>query len=403
MMSERRNDIDWLRVIAMLAVFVFHCTRFFDPHEWHLKNSEQNGPIFWVMNGLVWPWIMELFFLVSGVGAFYALKSRTAREYILERVKRLLIPLYTVGLFILLPPQFYFDRLTKTGYSGDFLGIIPSYFAHLHPPRISEWPSTLLPLPFGGHLWFLQHLFLISLFTLPLLLWLKSDRGRQWITTLAEWCNHRGGVFLFAIPLAVAHLSMGGLDRGQSSWGGFVWYLIYFVTGYVIAAEKRFTEVFRRNAPLCLALWLAGAVVDLGLLVNIYGYMPTGSPNMSSMYILFSITWSICSWSAVIFLLGMAAGYLRSNNKVLNYGNEAVLPFYLLHQTIILGVGFFVIRWNMGILPKFLIIAAISFPLVLLLYELLVRRFNPMRFLFGMRPKKKVPEPRNADPACAAG
>ena len=41
-------------------------------------------------------------------------------------------------------------------------------------------------------------------------------------------------------------------------------------------------------------------------------------------------------------------------------------------------------------LPKYLIIALISFPLILLLYELLVRRFNVVRFVFGMRPKKKT-------------
>jgi hypothetical protein len=88
-------------------------------------------------------------------------------------------------------------------------------------------------------------------------------------------------------------------------------------------------------------------------------------------------------------MLSMGARYLNFNHKVLAYANEAVLPFYLFHQTIILAVGFFVIPWNMGILPKFLIIAAISFPLILALYELLVRRFNLVRFFFGMRPKKK--------------
>jgi hypothetical protein len=76
---------------------------------------------------------------------------------------------------------------------------------------------------------------------------------------------------------------------------------------------------------------------------------------------------------------------------MLAYGNEAVLPFYLFHQTVILVVGFFVIPWNMGILLKLLIIAAISFPLILALYELLVRRFNVVRFFFGMRPKKQPP------------
>jgi len=128
----------------------------------------------------------------------------------------------------------------------------------------------------------------------------------------------------------------------------------------------------------------------LGLLVLVLGYEPLpGHQPFSLMYVLFQIVWSISSWSAVVFMLGIGARYLNFNHKVLAYGNEAVLPFYLFHQTIILAVGFSVIRWNMGILPKFLIVAAISFPLILVLYELLVRRFNVVRFFFGMRPKKK--------------
>jgi glucans biosynthesis protein C len=394
-MSDRRNDIDWLRILAMLFVFLFHCTRFFDPHEWHLKNQEQYGQIFLVIIGLVWPWIMELFMLLSGVGAWYALRSRSGGEFLLERVKRLLIPLYTVGLFILLPPQFYFDRLTKAGYSGTLLGIFPEYFAHFKPPRISQW-SSLLPLPFSGHLWFLQCLFLISLVTLPLLLWLKTDQGRQRIATVAEWCNHRGGVFLFIIPLALTRIASGGFIQAGECWGGFVWYLIYFVLGYIIAAEKRFSEAFSRYAPVCLVLWLAGATIELGFLVNVFGYKPAGNPFPRNF--IYEITWTICSWSAVVFMLSTGARYLKAYHKALDYGSEAVLPFYLIHQTIILCVGFFVIRWDMGILPKFLIIAAISFPLVLILYELFVRRFNPMRFLFGMRPKKEAPEHQIAGP-----
>jgi hypothetical protein len=85
----------------------------------------------------------------------------------------------------------------------------------------------------------------------------------------------------------------------------------------------------------------------------------------------------------------MGATYLNFNKNVLAYGNEAVLPFYILHQTIILCVGWFVIRWNIGILPKYLIIVVASFALIMAVYEGLVIRFNPMRFLFGMRPKKK--------------
>jgi glucans biosynthesis protein C len=388
-MRERRYDIDWLRVIAMLAVFVFHCTRFFDPEGWHLKNPEQSELLFIAMRGLIWPWVMELFFLVSGAGSWYTLHSTPAAAYLWNRVKRLLIPLYTVGLLIMLPPQFYFELLTNAGYRGGFWRTIPRYFAGFGLPGISSNPAKLLPIPFSGHLWFLQYLFLISLITLPLLLYLKSERGQHWITCLAGWCNHFGGIFVFVIPLALVLLGLRWFFGSQRSWPDLLWYMIYFVIGYVIAADQRFTDAFRRHRWVCFPLWLVGFFGGIGFLVLVLGYkiLPGHQP-FSLIYVLFQIVWSISSWSAVVFMLSIGARYLNFNHKVLAYGNEAVLPFYLFHQTVILAVGYFVIPWNMGILPKILIIAAISFPLILALYELLVKRYSVMRFFFGMRPKE---------------
>jgi glucan biosynthesis protein C len=390
-MKERRYDIDWLRVIAMLAMFLFHCTRFFDTQGWHLKNAEQSYPLFVLVRGLIWPWVMELFFLISGVGTWYALKSRRAGAYLWERVRRLLIPLYTVGLFVLLPPQFYFEMVTNAGYRRTFWQIIPRYFASFYPPHITSWPETLLPIPFPGHLWFLQYLFLISVITLPLLLYLNSGRGQHWIKRLAGWCDCRGGIFLFAIPLAVALIGLRGLFEAERSWPDLVWYAIYFVTGFVMSADRRFTDSVKRHGWVCLGLWLVGFFAGIGLLVLAFGYDPfPGHESFSLMYVLFQILWSISSWSGVVFMLSIGARYLDSNHKVLAYGNEAVLPFYLFHQTMILVVGFLIIRWDIGILPKFLIITVISFPLILVLYELLVKPFNAVRFFFGMRPRRRL-------------
>jgi hypothetical protein len=77
-------------------------------------------------------------------------------------------------------------------------------------------------------------------------------------------------------------------------------------------------------------------------------------------------------------------------HRFLTYSNEAVLPFFLFHQTIIQIVGWFVLPLDMGNLAKFLIIAVVSFPLILILYEVLVRHIGFMRFLFGMSPKKEL-------------
>jgi glucans biosynthesis protein C len=389
-MRERRYDIDWLRVIAMMAVFVFHCTRFFDTEGWHLKNLEQSEVLFIAMRGLIWPWVMELFFLVSGVGSWYALQSMPSGRYLWNRVKRLLIPLYTAGFLILLPPQFYFEILTNAEYRGNFWGIMPRYFAGFETPGLTSNAADLLPIPFSGHLWFLQYLFLISLMTLPLLFYLKSERGQHWITRFARLCDFRGGIFLFVIPLALVLLGLRWHFGSQRSWPDFLWYAIYFVIGYVIAADQRFTSAFRKHQWACMVLWLVGFFAGIGSLVLVLGYkIPPGHQPFSLMYVLFQIIWSISSWSAVVFMLSIGARHLNFNNKVLAYSTEAVLPFYLFHQTVILAVGLFVIHWEMGILPKFLIIAVISFPLILALYELLVKRFNIVRLLFGMMPKKQ--------------
>jgi peptidoglycan/LPS O-acetylase OafA/YrhL len=387
-MKERRYDIDWLRVVAMLAVFVFHCTRFFCTEGWHLKNSEQSYVLFVLVRGLCWPWLMELFFLLSGAGSWYALKSRSTTAYLFERIKRLLSPLYVVGLFVLLPPQFYFELVTNSGFSGSFWEMIPRYFDGLRLPQITPSPATLLPLPFSGHLWFLQYLFLISLVILPLLLCLKSKWGQRWIGRLAGWCDHRGGIFLFVIPLALALIGLRALFKVERGWADFLWYAIYFIIGYATVADKRFTKAFQRHAWVCLPLWIIGFFGGAGVFVLVLGYDPIpGHESFSVMYVLYQIVWTIVSWSAVVFMLSLGAKYLNFNHKILTYGNEAVLPFYLFHQTIILIVGFFVIRWNVGILPKFLIVTVISLSLILVLYELLVKPFNAVRLLFGMRPR----------------
>lgn len=389
-MQERRYDIDWLRIISMLAVFIYHCTRFFDLEKWHLKNAEQSLVVTVFASGLIWPWIMELFFLLSGAGAWYAITSRTGRQFLGERVKRLLIPLYTVGLFILLPPQFYFEIINNADYRGTFWEMLPQYFSGLGHLSL-EWPGDLLPFPFSGHLWFLLFLLLISLVTLPLLLYLKSEQGRGWIDRLAGWCDRRGGIFLFVIPLALILICLNFLSNGRRGWADFLSYATFFVIGYIMVADSRFTENIKRYGWLCLALWLVGFFGAITFFVLALGYDPTpGNEPFSLIYVLFQIVWSITSWSAVVFMLSLGAKYLNFNNKVLVYGNEAVMPFYLLHQTIILCVGWIVIPWDIGIVPKYLIIAVISFALIIALYELLIRRFNIVRFFFGMRPKKKL-------------
>jgi glucan biosynthesis protein C len=382
-MSEgaRRYDIDWLRVIAMAGIFLLHAMHLFDMGtDWHLRNADQSTTVT-LFRALIDVWAVPLFFVLSGAGSWFALKRRTAGRFLAERVRRLLVPMYTVGIFAIVLPQIYFDAFTN-GYRGGFGSIIALSLksVQLDP----GWPG--LTTFFYGHLWFLQFLFLVSIFVLPLLLYLRTESGRRFLGRLARWCSPRGGVFLLAIPIVVVRIVLMSVFLGQHSWADFVCFAVLFTIGYILMADQRFTESIKRDGwpALVLAIATLGglAVLVFGLDYDVY-YAP-----LSLQFVLFQILMGICTWSWIVFLMNLAVKHLNRPSKILSYANEAVLPFYVFHQTVILGIGWFVIQWSMGILPKLVIIIVTSFAATLILYDAFVRHSNVMRFFFGMRAKK---------------
>jgi peptidoglycan/LPS O-acetylase OafA/YrhL len=106
---------------------------------------------------------------------------------------------------------------------------------------------------------------------------------------------------------------------------------------------------------------------------------------------------TLCGWCWIITFLGMARKFLSFSNRFLSYANEAVLPFYILHHMVIIGVGFYVIQWDIPVLAKYLLIIVMSFAIIVLLYEFVVKRTNVTRFLFGMRTKRRSGSAMPAD------
>jgi glucan biosynthesis protein C len=364
--------------MATLAVFLMHCTRFFDTLDWHLKDATRSDAATMIVAWFAL-WEMPLFFLLSGVASWYALRSKSGGRYLFERAKRLLIPFYTVGILIIVPPQVYIDR---GGRVANIWKLIPSYY-----PGDSLAFSLRLPTLtnfWQAHLWFLQFLFNVSLVTLPLLLLLRSEPGQRLIERLVGWCNRRGGILLFLIPLILVRIGLRSSFAGEHTWADFLEYVVFFLIGYLIPADKRFTENIKRHGWVCLVLGIAGFVGAAYIFAE-FRYNPMAGEVFSQTYVLFHILWSIASLSWIVFILSLGARYLNFGHKVLAYANEAVMPFYLLHQTVILIVGWWIIPLEWPIPLKYLVISIGSFALIMALYELLIRRINPVRFLFGMR------------------
>jgi hypothetical protein len=293
-------------------------------------------------------------------------------------------------------PQDYFQAFTDGRTTETFWQWLPSYYRGL-PERVFLFkdyrdPVNLVPYTFSGHLWFLQLLFIILLVTLPLFLYFKSERGQRLTDRLAQWSARPGGIFLFVIPIALFQIGLRWLPKETDrTWADFFWYACFFVIGYIIATDDRFTQSIKRHGWICLVLWIVLVVGAGGLFTFVLDVDISGGQGFSVLFALGQIAVSLVTFSAVVFIMSLGAKYLNYTNSFLTYSNEAVLPFFLFHQTIIQIVGWFVLPLAMGNLPKFLIIAVVSFPLILVLYELFVRHIGFMRFLFGMAPKKKQP------------
>lgn len=378
--KERIYYIDWLRILAILVVFIFHCAHIFDPLDFHVKNIEKsNGFLIFVVFCNFW--MMPLFFLLAGASAWFASGVRSTRQFISERVQRLIIP-FVMGVILLVPPQFYLEGLQKGKFAGSFIEYLT-----IHAKVLSKslYPSPVIFGSIGHHVWFLAFLFLYSVLTIPVFQFLRGENGRRWIDLLAGLCTKPGALFLFALPPAVIYLALKPVSPMYNDWADFFNWMLVFIFGFILFSRKEFSDSIRKHTYPALATGIISFGICVGLLASGYAMKWFDVPDYSLGCMAFYLLWVLTTWSWMIFFLGMGARFLNFRNRFLSYGSEAVLPFYLLHQTVILLVGFYVVQWNTGMFAKFVAIIAVSFLITIGLYDLLFKRFPYTRYIFGMK------------------
>ncbi len=385
--TVRLHYLDWLRVILIFGVFLYHVVKPFDPMlDWHIKNAERSDAVMTFLL-LLNPVGMPLFFLVAGAASKFALRRRSNRQYILERVTRLLIP-FVVGTILLSPFQRYLEALHKGNFQGTFLSFIPEWLAR------STSGNPLTPLTFGRwglHLWFLAFLFAFSLLALPVFRWFQRDAGQSFISWLGRLVEVRGGILLFILPLALARVLVQPFSPPEEhGWLDFVYFFLFFILGYILYSDDRFLSAVRRDRWLLFAGGIVG-LVGFFALFAVYGDMALewGLTFIVPWSIILILAFTSMSWGWALDVLCLAMGYLNFSNKWLEYGNGTIMPFYLLHQPVIIVIAFFVVQWDVGMTLKLLAILVGSLLVTLGLIELLIRPFKPMRMLFGMKPRRR--------------
>jgi glucan biosynthesis protein C len=390
--ENRLYYLDWLRVFAILVVFLVHCSKIFDYHTTVVFNTVRS-PVLSAFRDFSLLWIMPLFFIVSGAAVFLSKGSDKTGEFIKSRFLRLLVPLIFIGTFIINPLYVYIERLFSGQAANGFFQWYPKYFDGIY-----GFGGNFAPLGHGTHLWYLEFLFIYSLILLPLFVRSKK-RGTSFLSRLSIHFENYWALFILFLPIsAVAAafeiLGLGGL-RVMGGWDP-ISYLLFFSYGYLIFSNAKIGETIKKYSPiyLAVAIILTALLLDshFGFILKIPGLTRHDLLNDDALLPLNQPLWvavqalrGLLAWCWIIGLLGLGRRFLNFNYKFLAHVNEAVLPFYILHHTVIYIIGFYVIEWSSDIGTKFLLISIASFTIIMASYEILIRRINLPRFLFGMK------------------
>jgi hypothetical protein len=254
-----------------------------------------------------------------------------------------------------------------------------------------------------AHLWFLKDLFIFSALLLPLFLYLQGLTGGVLLGRLANFLAKPGMIWLLALPVAgfeafLVTATMGG------SWNEYT-YAVLLVYGFLIAGSPLLAQALGRAWRSALVIAL---LVEVLYIVGLYILMEVYDVNPLHDYDWRSLLWrafkSIGAFAWIVAILGFgshprskpASEKPRTTShsfgaRLIAYGSEAFLPFYILHQTVIFVIGYYVVQWDTPALLKFILISFSSLAVTLLLYEFAVRRTKVTHWLFGLRAAPSAP------------
>lgn len=366
-LSERRYDLDWLRVLGVLLLVPFHVALIFvlDPYTIMYIKDEVNSRVLAEATGFVHMWHMPMLFIISGSATYFALGFRSAGLYIRERIWRLFIPLI-FGILTFVPFTLYIQHSNvlspQEGYAR---------FFRLDLDQLDGMHGSFTP----AHLWFILYLFVFSLVGLPIFLWLRSEKGKRVIQVLGTWSQASLSLIVWGIPLTLA--------AATNILGGFnpLYYFLVFFYGFILASDTRFQQSIDNIT------WIASAIGIFAAVLNVM--MPLSSyAEWTLQWIVLGLMYQMGRWALALAVLGLGHRFLNRTNHVLRYASEAAMPFYLLHMTFSVVTGYFAIQLDAPVAVKYPLIVLVATGLTLVAYEL-VRRWNVTRWLFGMKPLKK--------------
>ncbi|WP_339744503.1 acyltransferase family protein [uncultured Maricaulis sp.] len=377
--STRRYDLDWLRIIAFGLLIFYHIGMFFNTEDWHAKSTHMNDamePLMWLSS----PWRLPLLFFISGVAIRFLSDKLGAIRFAGDRFWRL-FPVILFGMYVIVAPQTWV-QLQRSGEIGpDFWTFYQGYAFVWDGPWSIQTPTW-------NHLWYVAYLFVYAMLLAPLIPMLRGVADSKAMRVVGTLFSRPvlGPILMIALPVLPFMLIRFTLSNQFETTHNLIWdwanhansfaILLY---GYFFAKNEALWAAVDRALPWCAAI----TGLSLVYLYICYSDWSAVEPHPVLLWTA-RIDRIVFAWTIILTLLGLARRFLNRDNAARRYLTEAVFPYYILHQTIIVVWGFFIGSLGFGVWTEFWILIAVTVTGCGLGYEL-VKRVPLLRPVMGLK------------------
>jgi hypothetical protein len=374
----RRYDLDWLRIIVFGLLILFHTGMFYvENWGWHAKSIYQSQFLENIML-IIEPWRMPVLWIISGIAIRFIMAKVSIWRFITIRSFRLLLPLL-FGILVVVPPQLYIEMSYNGDLNMNYWQFLSEFFS-FNSEIFDNHQAGIWPHIDVNHLWFIRSLWQYSLVLLCLMPLLNT----QWVSRATTWIFNRHGVFsvfLATLPLFLIQINWS-MESARYPLG-----FTLMLYGYLIGWNTLFWQKISLNTkPLIVAsvIFYCSFIVFYNLvwLDVIHGVPPKNEATL----ILGMFNYSLLRVLGVLTVFAVAHKFLNVKSTKLSYFNDAVYPFYILHQTIILVIGYNLSKLHLGPIVEPLLLITFTILACFMGYEL-IRRTELLRPFFGLKMK----------------
>ena len=352
--TERRYDIDWLRVIAIGLLLIYHIAIVFQPWAVFIGFIQSDEPLqgLWIPMSMLNVWRIPLLFYVSGMGVYFAIVKRNWKQLITERSRRILIPLL-FGIVTIVPVHIFLWQ----------------YYYH----------QSLEYTPHVSHLWFLANIFIYVIVLSPLFMFLKRKTDSVFVKFFSHSLSLAAITAVFVLEALMLKPEL--FELYALTLHGFLLGLLAFFFGFLCAMNgDRFRQMIQQ---------LRWILISTALILFIVRWQFYDLKAPSYLLAIESNAW-------IFSLFAFAARYLNRGGKVLNYLRSAAYPVYIIHMIFLFGGAVLILPMPISTGLKCCLLILFTITGSMGTFEFVIRRLTVLRVLFGLKAKMPAQKGRIA-------